>query len=52
MQTYRKLLEKGRKHKPCKSCSVGGTRYGQEFVKKWNEVSKINNPEQHLKKTI
>lgn len=52
MQMYRKLLEKGRKHKPCKSCSVGGTRYGQEFVEKWNEVSKINNPEQSLKKTI
>jgi len=39
MQRYRKLLEKGRKHKPCSSCSVGGTRYGKEFVTKWNEIS-------------
>lgn len=38
MHGYRKMLEKGRKHAPCKSCSVGGTRYGEEFVNKWNEL--------------
>lgn len=37
MTRYRRLLEQGRAHKPCRDCNVGGTRYGNNFVEKWQE---------------
>ena len=35
MNYYRRLLEKGRDHSPCSTCSVGGIKYGKEFVDQW-----------------